>query len=66
MRERTLRSCLAEVRKEWPNLPRSKQRIAAKLFLMASQLEGVRDENGVEVVEDILNIAMEKTKERGE
>jgi hypothetical protein len=39
---RSLESCLAEVRRDFPNLPRSHRRAIAKLLLQASQLEVLR------------------------
>jgi len=40
-KQRTLESCLVEVRRKWPNLPRSKRRDAAKMLLFVSQIEAL-------------------------
>jgi hypothetical protein len=54
---RTLQSCLAEVGRRWPGLPRAQKRIVAKWFQLLSKMEELPNQpGGVEKLQKALKL----------
>jgi len=60
---RTLASCMAEVRREFPYLSRAQRREVARHLQLISRLEVLRQEVGVEKVRALLRKAVQLTRE---